>query len=173
MGTFSYADNCSATATLRNRLNPRRTSLRQSNLHDEHANPSAPHWRRRLYRRELPLPVLPNGSERLAEVQRGVEAREAATQILGTACGGRSDGLDGSLAGLEMVRDSQVAPYPIAVHLEGKYRGERISTSVYIRLSPWKHSGGEGGIRTLGTGVSPYNGLANRRIRPLCHLSGG
>jgi hypothetical protein len=31
--------------------------------------------------------------------------------------------------------------------------------------------GGEGGIRTLGTGVSPYNGLANRRIRPLCHLS--
>src|SRR6266567_3076914 len=33
-------------------------------------------------------------------------------------------------------------------------------------------SGGEGGIRTLGTGVSPYNGLANRRIRPLCHLSG-
>src|ERR1035438_1180666 len=34
-----------------------------------------------------------------------------------------------------------------------------------------KTSGGEGGIRTLGTGVSPYNGLANRRIRPLCHLS--
>ncbi len=34
-----------------------------------------------------------------------------------------------------------------------------------------KESGGEGGIRTLGTGVSPYNGLANRRIRPLCHLS--
>ena len=35
-----------------------------------------------------------------------------------------------------------------------------------------KTPGGEGGIRTLGTGVSPYNGLANRRIRPLCHLSG-
>jgi hypothetical protein len=35
-----------------------------------------------------------------------------------------------------------------------------------------KGYGGEGGIRTLGTGVSPYNGLANRRIRPLCHLSG-
>src|SRR3984957_3933098 len=35
-----------------------------------------------------------------------------------------------------------------------------------------KTSGGEGGIRTLGTGVSPYNGLANRRILPLCHLSG-
>jgi hypothetical protein len=37
----------------------------------------------------------------------------------------------------------------------------------------YENSGGEGGIRTLGTGVSPYNGLANRRIRPLCHLSGG
>ena len=36
----------------------------------------------------------------------------------------------------------------------------------------FQRSGGEGGIRTLGTGVSPYNGLANRRIRPLCHLSG-
>ncbi len=36
----------------------------------------------------------------------------------------------------------------------------------------FRTSGGEGGIRTLGTGVSPYNGLANRRIRPLCHLSG-
>ena len=37
----------------------------------------------------------------------------------------------------------------------------------------FKKSGGEGGIRTLGTGFIPYNGLANRRIRPLCHLSGG
>src|SRR5215468_12325053 len=32
-------------------------------------------------------------------------------------------------------------------------------------------SGGEGGIRTPGTGFSQYNGLANRRIQPLCHLS--
>ena len=39
--------------------------------------------------------------------------------------------------------------------------------SLQLRLA-----GGEGGIRTLGTGISPYNGLANRRIRPLCHLSG-
>jgi hypothetical protein len=35
-----------------------------------------------------------------------------------------------------------------------------------------KTSGGEGGIRTPGTGVSPYNGLANRRLQPLGHLSG-
>ena len=33
--------------------------------------------------------------------------------------------------------------------------------------------GGDGGIRTLDTGVSPYNGLANRRLQPLGHLSGG
>src|SRR5262245_19707327 len=31
--------------------------------------------------------------------------------------------------------------------------------------------GGERGIRTLGTGFNPYNGLANRRFRPLSHLS--
>src|SRR5215470_395957 len=34
------------------------------------------------------------------------------------------------------------------------------------------NSGGEGGIRTPGTSFSSYNGLANRRIQPLCHLSG-
>jgi hypothetical protein len=32
-------------------------------------------------------------------------------------------------------------------------------------------SGGEGGIRTPGTSVSSYNGLANRRLQPLGHLS--
>ena len=35
-----------------------------------------------------------------------------------------------------------------------------------------RKSGGEAGIRTLGTGLSPYNGLANRRFRPLSHLTG-
>jgi hypothetical protein len=32
-------------------------------------------------------------------------------------------------------------------------------------------TGGEGGIRTPGTGFGPYNGLANRRLQPLGHLS--
>jgi hypothetical protein len=32
-------------------------------------------------------------------------------------------------------------------------------------------NGGEGGIRTLDTGFGPYNGLANRRLQPLGHLS--
>ncbi len=31
---------------------------------------------------------------------------------------------------------------------------------------------GEAGIRTRGTGMTPYNGLANRRFQPLSHLSG-
>jgi hypothetical protein len=31
--------------------------------------------------------------------------------------------------------------------------------------------GGEAGIRTLDTGFSPYNGLANRRLQPLGHLT--
>jgi hypothetical protein len=34
------------------------------------------------------------------------------------------------------------------------------------------NAGGEGGIRTPGTGFSQYNGLANRRLKPLGHLSG-
>ncbi len=31
--------------------------------------------------------------------------------------------------------------------------------------------GGVGGIRTLGTALNPYNGLANRRLQPLGHHS--
>src|SRR5690242_12758314 len=32
-------------------------------------------------------------------------------------------------------------------------------------------SGGEAGIRTLGRALRPYNGLANRRLQPLGHLT--
>ncbi len=35
----------------------------------------------------------------------------------------------------------------------------------------FKGDGGERGIRTPGTGLGPYNGLANRRLQPLGHLS--
>jgi hypothetical protein len=34
-----------------------------------------------------------------------------------------------------------------------------------------QRTGGEAGIRTLGRGLSPYNGLANRRLQPLGHLT--
>jgi hypothetical protein len=32
-------------------------------------------------------------------------------------------------------------------------------------------AGGEAGIRTLDTAFRPYNGLANRRLQPLGHLT--
>ena len=34
-----------------------------------------------------------------------------------------------------------------------------------------QHSGGDGGIRTLDRALQPYNGLANRRLQPLGHVS--
>jgi hypothetical protein len=40
---------------------------------------------------------------------------------------------------------------------------ENITTGLY---------GGERGIRTLDRAFKPYNGLANRRLQPLGHLSG-
>ena len=44
-----------------------------------------------------------------------------------------------------------------------------------LAYSRWRETrasnGGEAGIRTLGTGFSPYNGLANRRLQPLGHLT--
>jgi hypothetical protein len=33
-------------------------------------------------------------------------------------------------------------------------------------------TGGDGGIRTLDRALQPYNGLANRRLQPLGHVSG-
>ena len=35
----------------------------------------------------------------------------------------------------------------------------------------WKGTGGDGGIRTLDRALQPYNGLANRRLQPLGHIS--
>ena len=46
-------------------------------------------------------------------------------------------------------------------------RNARISEE--NRAFPGKN--GEAGIRTRGTGVTSYNGLANRRFQPLSHLS--
>ncbi len=43
--------------------------------------------------------------------------------------------------------------------------------NIYVKLLIY--TGGEGGIRTPVGGFSPQNGLANRRIQPLCHLSAG
>src|SRR6266404_8735867 len=44
--------------------------------------------------------------------------------------------------------------------------------SVHLRRAETDElSGGERGIRTLDTGLSPYNALAGRPLRPLGHLS--
>ena len=39
------------------------------------------------------------------------------------------------------------------------------------KLKGERKAGGEAGIRTLGRAFGPYNGLANRRLQPLGHLT--
>ena len=65
----------------------------------------------------------------------------------------------------------------VSVHTSEKYvkiriyphiRGRR-RTSVYRLLE--EVDGGDAGIRTLDTALGPYNGLANRRLQPLGHVS--
>src|SRR5262245_65850928 len=56
---------------------------------------------------------------------------------------------------------SPPAPLPL-------FDGER---GGFVRASKSRLSG-EGGIRTRGRDLTPYTGLANRRYRPLSHLSG-
>ena len=38
-------------------------------------------------------------------------------------------------------------------------------------MPEWRKGGGDGGIRTLDRALQPYNGLANRRLQPLGHVS--
>src|SRR5437879_7014092 len=52
------------------------------------------------------------------------------------------------------------------------FTGSGISVGITdSQLSRLQGIGGEGGIRTLDRVVRPYNGLANRRLQPLGHLS--
>src|SRR5246127_3611633 len=47
------------------------------------------------------------------------------------------------------------------------------STRVACHPKPARaKGGGDGGIRTLDRALQPYNGLANRRLQPLGHVSG-
>lgn len=53
----------------------------------------------------------------------------------------------------------------------GVYWGRRPSEA-NPQLSDFvRHAGGDGGIRTLDRALQPYNGLANRRLQPLGHVS--
>ena len=45
------------------------------------------------------------------------------------------------------------------------------SASTGTNEAKGRMSGGEAGIRTLGRVLKPYNGLANRRLQPLGHLT--
>jgi hypothetical protein len=47
-----------------------------------------------------------------------------------------------------------------------------ISNLLKLFILGGRESGGERGIRTLDRAFQPYNGLANRRLQPLGHLSG-
>src|SRR4051812_9829817 len=53
-----------------------------------------------------------------------------------------------------------------AYSIRPKRAGEGEIVSIKQRV------GGDGGIRTLDRALQPYNGLANRRLQPLGHISG-
>jgi hypothetical protein len=58
------------------------------------------------------------------------------------------------------------------MEIEGAGNGEDGAGPQWaIHLETGEKSNGEAGIRTRDTGLTPYNGLANRRLQPLGHLS--
>ena len=62
-----------------------------------------------------------------------------------------------------------VAKYSIQLSY-GRVR-QNYTLKQIARVTKLRVTGGEGGIRTLDTGLSPYTPLAGERLRPLGHLS--
>ncbi len=60
-----------------------------------------------------------------------------------------------------------------SVKQEGRESQRSVRSHGHLRhsLSSTDRPNGEGGIRTRGTGLNPYDGLANRWFQPLTHLS--
>src|SRR6185295_12703830 len=57
---------------------------------------------------------------------------------------------------------------------ERRWQRKRYPLKGVLTIGPWgRWIGGVRGIRTLDTGLSPYNALAGRPLRPLGHHSGG
>src|SRR3954470_21250411 len=67
------------------------------------------------------------------------------------------------------VRAPPTCRYPVGDGAK-RTRGE-VMERTRVAVTPGVKSGGEAGIRTLGTTLRSYNGLANRRLRPLGHLT--
>lgn len=53
----------------------------------------------------------------------------------------------------------------------GGVRPLRRPDAGFVRDGRGRSAGGDGGIRTLDRALQPYNGLANRRLQPLGHVS--
>jgi hypothetical protein len=56
--------------------------------------------------------------------------------------------------------------------LNERSASEREGEFAFERKKRQQVFGGDGGIRTLDRALQPYNGLANRRLQPLGHVSG-
>ena len=54
---------------------------------------------------------------------------------------------------------------------ERRRAARRLNPCRVAKTERMRGNGGEAGIRTLGTAFRPYNGLANRRLQPLGHLT--
>ena len=60
----------------------------------------------------------------------------------------------------------------VAATLEARCEGS-LSMMGMIETGADSSAGGDGGIRTLDRPLQAYNGLANRRLQPLGHVSSG
>ena len=71
---------------------------------------------------------------------------------------------------LDFARNSfELCPISTAVNRNSNFRkkyGRREAPSIFLVQKRIFKFGGEGGIRTLDTVLTPYSGLANRRTRP-------
>ena len=107
-----------------------------------------------------PLTIVPPPPAPAALLLPPVTARPA----LPLAASGKTSGLRPH----EAARSNNTPATFAEVRFAMSMPGIRAETT---RQAQTRENCGEGEIRTPDTGFSPYNGLANRRLRPLGHLS--
>jgi hypothetical protein len=71
----------------------------------------------------------------------------------------------------EFVRPQRIQEMPGFEGFSGRRLEQAPGTQGVSREAPKAKGGGDGGIRTLDRALQPYNGLANRRLQPLGHVS--
>ena len=121
-----------------------------------------------------PIPAIPNGTSESNGSARN-STRRLSTSPASTRFwpqGSSRARAGGAVPRSAACQDARIAASRTWVCLGIRSKAtEAAAWKAALPRAAWKAAGGDGGIRTLDRALQPYNGLANRRLQPLGHIS--